>query len=230
MELTQDIVNNKILTNTRKPFMLKVYAFVNLAILFFMAVQTVLYSSGISESFYNIIAGSSMAWLAVLAAYMLLSVIAAKAVVSMRKSVQLSGLLFYATIEALIFSPFIYYAFESSGPGVIIKAALVSILGFIVLSAIGINTKKDLSVLQGIITVVSIGALMLIVGSLVIGFSLGMWFSVAMVMLASAMILKESQQIHKTFHSDQYIAAALQLFSSIMLLFWYVLRIFLSRD
>jgi hypothetical protein len=52
-------------------------------------------------------------------------------------------------------------------------------------------------------------ALLAIVGSVVFGFGLGTWFSVAMVGLAGA---------------------ALELFASVALMFWYILRLLMSRD
>jgi len=32
------------------------------------------------------------------------------------------------------------------------------------------------------------------------------------------------------YHSTQYVAASLELFGSVVLLFWYILRLFMSRD
>jgi FtsH-binding integral membrane protein len=50
-----------------------------------------------------------------------------------------------------------------------------------------------------------------------------------MVVLASASILYQTDQIKNDYGTEQYVGAALQLFASIMLLFWYVLRILMSR-
>jgi hypothetical protein len=72
-------------------------------------------------------------------------------------------------------------------------------------------------------------ALGLIVAGTIFGFDLGLWFSVAMVALAAGGILYETYNIKNAYSTDQYVAAALQLFSSIMLLFWYILRILMSR-
>jgi len=47
--------------------------------------------------------------------------------------------------------------------------------------------------------------------------------------LASASILYETYNIKNVYSKGQYVGAALQMFSSIMLLFWYILRIFMSR-
>lgn len=50
--------------------------------------------------------------------------------------------------------------------------------------------------------------------------------------LAGGAILYDTSNIIHKFSTDQHVAAALQLFASIALLFWYVLRIMiaLSRD
>ncbi len=62
------------------------------------------------------------------------------------------------------------------------------------------------------------------------GFNLGTWFSVAMVGLAGGAILYDTSNILRHFPEDRYVGAALELFASVALMFWYVLRIFPSRD
>ena len=52
-----------------------------------------------------------------------------------------------------------------------------------------------------------------------------------MVVLASGYILFYTSNILHEYRTDQYVAAALALFASVALLFWWVLRIFMaSRD
>jgi len=63
-----------------------------------------------------------------------------------------------------------------------------------------------------------------------IGFNLGTYFSMAMIGFAGASILYDTSKILKTYPEDRYIAAALELFASIALMLWYVLRFFLSRE
>ena len=65
-------------------------------------------------------------------------------------------------------------------------------------------------------------------GGVLFGFQLGTWFSVAMVGLAGGAILYDTSNILRRFPQDRYVAAALQLFSSVALMFWYVLRIFIG--
>ena len=71
------------------------------------------------------------------------------------------------------------------------------------------------------------GAMMLIVLSLVFGFNLGLIFSVAMVLLAAGYILYQTSQVLAHYDTQNYVAASLALFSSLALMFWYVIRIFM---
>jgi 8-oxo-dGTP pyrophosphatase MutT (NUDIX family) len=69
-----------------------------------------------------------------------------------------------------------------------------------------------------------------LVNAMLFGFNLGLWFSVAMCLLAGGSILYQTSNLINQYTSDDYIPAALGLFASLMLLFWYVLSIFMSRD
>ena len=48
-----------------------------------------------------------------------------------------------------------------------------------------------------------------------------------MVLLAAGYILYQTSQIFAHYHTEQYVAASLALFSSVALMFWYVIRIFM---
>jgi FtsH-binding integral membrane protein len=43
-------------------------------------------------------------------------------------------------------------------------------------------------------------------------------------------VLYDTSNILHHYPEDRYVAAALQLFASVALMFWYVLRLFMSRD
>ena len=60
------------------------------------------------------------------------------------------------------------------------------------------------------------------------GFALGPLFSVAMVALAGAGILYDTSNVIHHYPEDRHVAAALELFASVALLFWYVLRLVTS--
>jgi hypothetical protein len=132
--------------------------------------------------------------------------------------------------QAIVFVPLLWIA-NTYAPGAIQSAALVTMLGFGGLTAVAFTTRKDFSFLGGILRWAFILALVLIGASLVFGFNLGTLFSVVMVGLAGAAILYDTSNVIHHYPEDRYVGAALQLFASVAMMFWYVLRIFLaSRD
>ena len=73
-------------------------------------------------------------------------------------------------------------------------------------------------------------ALVAILGGIFFGFELGTWFSVAMIGFAGGAILYDTSNVLHHYPEDRYVGAALRLFASVAMMFWYVLRLFMSRD
>ena len=183
--------------------------------------------SGLAESIARVMLGGS--WLIVLGAFMIVSWLGSRvAARSESQGAQLAGLAGIVVAQAIIFVPLLYMA-NAYAPGAIQSAALVTIIGFAGLTAIAWQTKKDFSFLGGMLRWGGVLALVLIVASLIFGFELGTFFSVAMVCFAGAAILYDTSNILRDYPEDRHVSAALQLFSSVALMFWYVLRIFMSR-
>jgi FtsH-binding integral membrane protein len=61
------------------------------------------------------------------------------------------------------------------------------------------------------------------------GFQLGLWFSIAMVVFASVAVLYQTGAVIHQYRNDQYVSAALGLFASIALMFWYILQILMAN-
>ena len=135
----------------------------------------------------------------------------------------------FVLAEAIIFVPLLYIA-QTVAPGAIESAASVTILGFAGLTAVVFLTRKDFSFLGGMLRWGFIVALVLIVASVLFGFHLGTFFSVGMIALAGGAILYDTSNVLNHFPEDRYVGAALELFASVALLFWYVLSLFISRD
>lgn len=215
----------------RVAFYRKTYTHVALAVLLFIVVEYLFFQSPVIVNFaYSLIGGWS--WLVLLGAFMLVTNYAeGMALKSEDKNVHYGALLIYVVAEAFIFIPMILIAFTMvEGVAMLQQAAVMTIALFVGLSAIVFFTKKDFSFLRSILTMGFVIALGLIVAGTIFGFDLGLWFSVAMVALAAGSILyTTSNMVHK-YQEEQYVAAALGLFASLMLLFWYILRIFMSRD
>lgn len=174
-------------------------------------------------------------WMVVLIAFMAVSWLADKWAHSATSlSKQYLGLGVFVVAEALIFLPMIMIAADFY-PGVIQKAALATLALLLGLTFVAFTTKKDFSFLGGIIKIGGFIALGLIAMQFLPipglqGFDLGLWFSVGMVALASASILYNTSNMIHHYRTDQYVAASMGLFASVALLFWYLLRIFMSRD
>jgi len=115
-------------------------------------------------------------------------------------------------------------------PGIIESAAGVTLLGTGGLTAVGLITRKDFSFLRGILVWAGVLALVGIVSAVLFGFQLGTWFSVAMIGFAGAAVLYDTSNILHHYPEDRYVGAALQLFASVAMMFWYVLRLFMSRN
>lgn len=150
---------------------------------------------------------------------------------------QYLGLFTYAFLEALIFLPIFMYlnnpmnGFSAQEVGNIVgQAGIVTAGLFTGLSAIVLFSKKDFSFLKGVLMIGFGVAMATIIAGMIFDFDLGLWFSGAMVLLAGASILYQTSRIVDDYATDQHVAAAIGLFASLMLLFWYILRIFMSRD
>ncbi len=89
-------------------------------------------------------------------------------------------------------------------------------------------TGKDFSFLGGILKWLGVLAIIAIVVGVLTGFNLGTWFSVAMIGFAGAAILYDTSNVLHHYPEDRYVAASLELFASVALMFWYVLRLFMS--
>ena len=211
----------------RSEFVWKTYAHVVGAILAFAGVSAYLFQAGISER----IAGPMLNnWLLVLGAFMLVGW-GASHVAHRVQSVpaQYAALAFFVVAEALIFAPLLFIA-ASIQPGIIEAAAGVTVMGSVGLIAVAMITRKDFSFLRGLLVWGGILALVAIVSAMIFGFQLGTWFMVAMIGFAGAAVLYDTSNILHHYPKHLYVAASLELFASIALMFWYVLQFFMSRD
>jgi FtsH-binding integral membrane protein len=225
--------------DARRTFIRKTYTHLAAAIYAFAALEWLFISMGFDEKMLQLIGPNQMMWLVVIGAFMGVSWIANRwANSSTSIGMQYAGLFLYVLAEAVIFLPLMGLAklMSTDVPGVgqvnvVAAAGVTTLLMFGGLTAFTFLTKKDFSFLGGFLSIAMLGAFALIVVSALFGFNLGVWFSALMVIAASGYILFYTSQIMQHYRTDQYVAAALALFASVALLFWYVLQIFMaSRD
>jgi FtsH-binding integral membrane protein len=227
METPNILVNNA--TDLDKAtFYRKTYSHVAMAILAFMVVESILLKVVPMETILYMVSGK-MLWLFIIGMMWLGTMLSNKLAFHPSREQQYLGLGLYVILQSIVFLPMIAMASMYAGGDMIMQAALITLFMFSGLTAVVFFTKTDFSFLRTAIVVGGFIALGLIVVGAIFGFNLGLWFSVGMVVLASASILYQTQQIKDLYGTNQYVGAALQLFASIMLLFWYVLRILMSR-
>ena len=141
---------------------------------------------------------------------------------------QYLGLGLYVLAEAVIFVPLLYVA-RTVDPGIIPAAAATTLVLFGGLTAIVFLTRKDFSFLRTVLLFGGFAALGLIGVSVLFHFALGPIFTYAMIALACGYILYHTSNVLLHYRIGQHVAAALALFASVALLFWYILQLFLSR-
>jgi len=219
----------RVAVDSRARFIVRTYNHLFGAIVLFAAIEVALFTSGLAAVIAKGMLGTS--WLLILGGFVLVSWLASRAAHRSTSMVaQYAALGGFVLAEAIIFVPLLFIA-NHVAPGAISSAALVTMLGFAGLTAVAFSTRKDFSFLGGILRWGGICALLLIVAGAIFGFELGTFFSVAMVALAGGAILYDTSNVIHHFPEDRHVGAALELFASVALMFWYVLRLFMSsRD
>lgn len=214
----------------RAAFIRRTYAHVIMAVLIFMVIETFLLGLPIAGRLPATMIQGFM-WLAVLTAFMVVSHIAdwmARSATSLK--LQYLGLVMYVVAEAIIFLPLLYFVKYYSSQGLIPAAELITAALFAGLTAVIIITRKDFSWLRVILTVGGFVALGVTVASIIFGFGLGVFISSLMIAFASVAILYTTSNVMHEYRTEQHVAASLALFSSVTLLFWYVLSFLQSTD
>ena len=229
-----DIGTGQIVANApevaRANFIKRTYVHLAGAIAAFAVIETLLLKSGISDSFVSMLAGSRWSWLIVLGAFMLVSTVANNwAHSGMSREKQYMGLGLFVVAEAVIFMPLIYMALARDPSGTLLQnAAIVTAALVAGLTFTAFSTKINFSFMGRFLMIGGFVALGMIVASMLFGFSLGLWFSGAMIIFAAASVLYSTSNIIHEYHTEQYVAASLALFSSVGLLFWYILQFMMS--
>jgi len=218
----------------RSRFMTRVYIQLMVGIAGFIALSYALFETGLAYDIADFVIGTS--WLIILGGFMIVSWMANSwGYRAETPGAQYGAYALLVVANVLLFAtPLVmaeFYDAQNTPAGTtstISIAAQISLFAFAALSFIAIKTGKDFSFLRGILMWGGILALVAIVASVIFGTGLGTWFSVAMIGFAGAAILYDTQKIYTSYPPNREVAAAMSLFASLALLFWYVLR-FMTR-
>ena len=218
--------------DVRAAFIRRTYGHLAAAIAAFVLLEGFLMSlPGIEDRVFGLLGASRYSWLIVLGLFMGASWIADRwARSETSQGMQYVGLGLFIVAEAVVFLPLLLLARSMTGDASLIaQAGLITGALFLGLTVVALTTRKDFSFLGGFLKIGSMVALGIIVAGVFFqGFTLGLWFSGAMVLLAAGSILYTTGNLIHHYHTDQHVSAALGLFSAVALLFWYILRILMS--
>jgi len=141
-------------------------------------------------------------------------------------ALQYAGLGLYIAVQALFFLPLLLFVSSyMNQPHLIAQAGILTGAVFGGLTMSVFITRKDYSFLGPILTVGCFIALGVIIAAILFGFSLGLFFSFAMVALLAGYILYDTSNVIHHYPTNMHVAAALELFADAALMFWYILRI-----
>ncbi len=225
---TQNITKSISETSSRALFIKKTYMHLALAILGFAVLEYFLLAmpamGNLAMKMYE-----GYNYLIVMGLFMFVSYIANKwALNSESMPMQYAGLSLFVVAEAVICAPLLLIA-DALVPEAIPQAAALTFAMFLGLTFIVLFTGKDFSFLRSILVLCSFVALGLIICSIIFGFQLGLLFVGAMIIFASFSIIYQTSSILHNYNENQYVAASLGIFASVILLFWYILQFLISR-
>jgi len=216
--------------SARAGFIRRTYTHLLVAVVALVGIEGLIFSLVPKAQMMNLIQGiSPMVWLLALGMFMAVGWLARYwASHGASPGLQYAGLSLYVVAEALILFPLLYVAVVYVDPQLPLMAAIVTLVIFGGLTAFVFVTGADFAGWGKFLALGGLAAMGAIIAGAVMGFSLGLWFSVAMVALASGYILYDTSNVLHHYRTDQHVAASLALFASVVLLFWYVLRILMA--
>lgn len=214
--------------SSQRRFLVSTYVHLWVAIGAFCLMEFALFRTGWAYDILSIMPLNGRGWLVVLALFTGVGGLASYVAESVEnKLAQYAALAAYALAEAIIFVPMIWIALAFC-PEVIQPAVVATLASFTGLTLVALFTGNSFSFLRGAVCWGGMCALILIVLACLFGLELGTWFSLGMIALAGANILRETSELMKRGDDDREVAAALALFASVALLFWCVLRLLIQ--
>lgn len=217
--------------DARTTFVQRTYLHLFGAIALFVALEAVIFTlvpTAALDGVMRTLFASRWGWLVVVLGFTGVSWLANSwAMSNASRELQYAGLGLYVIAEAFIFVPILYVA-NQLAPQAIPAAGVFTLLIFGGLTALVMVTKSDLTSWGKYLWLAGLGSVGVCICAVLFNFQLGVWFSGAMIVLASGYILYDTSNVLHRYRTEQYVAASLALFASVALLFYYILRLLMS--
>ncbi|MEM7203878.1 MAG: Bax inhibitor-1 family protein [Planctomycetota bacterium] len=146
-----------------------------------------------------------------------------------RHPINLVAYFAYAFAFGLLLAPIVLFT-AAVEPRVLTQAAIVTGLVFTGLTGYVFVSRKDFSFLGGALAIGAFALLGLLFAGWMFGFELGLWFSVAGVLIYAGFILYDTSRILHHYPPTAHVRAAIELFVSLIMLFQYVLHLLMSLN
>jgi FtsH-binding integral membrane protein len=215
----------------RTDFIRKTYLHLAGAVLAFIGIEAVLLNMPFVPDLVNTMIGQRFSWLVVIGLFVGVSYVSEKWARSATSvGMQYAGLSLFVVAQSIVFVPLLYVAEQFGPPNVIPQAAMVTAVMFGGLTLIVFVTGHDFSYLRNILWIVGLAAFGIIIWAVFARHDLGIPFMIAMIAFACGYILYDTSNVMHHYRIGQHVAAALALFASVALLFWYVLQLLMQLN
>jgi FtsH-binding integral membrane protein len=222
-------------TNERITFIRRTYAHLAGAIGLFVLLEVLFFKLGFDRAFMSMLQRNPWSLLVVMVAFIGAGYLGQYMAHARDRTTQYLGLGLYTLLEAIIFLPILTFAQlkaqsmgDASGMSIIGTAGILTTIVFGGLTAVVFLTKKDFSFLGYGLAIAGFLMLGLIICAMIFGLQLGIWFSALGIALAAAYVLYDTSNVLHHYHTEQYVGASLQLFASVALMFYYILRLLIQ--
>ncbi|MFO0929222.1 MAG: Bax inhibitor-1 family protein [Gemmataceae bacterium] len=214
----------------RAAFVRRVYMHLAGSVLALIGLEALLLNTLDHRAVLNLMFANQFSWLVVMLLFMGAGWVAqiwARSRTS--PAMQYLGLALYIAAWAVVFLPLMIVA-NHLQPRVIPQAGILTAALFGGLTLSVFVTGKDYSFLGRVLSIGTLIALGVIIAGIAFGFSLGLFFSFAMVALVAGYILYDTSNVMLHYPTDMHVAATLELLADVAMLFWYIVQILLSTS
>lgn len=136
----------------------------------------------------------------------------------------------WVLLLGFLIAPLVLMVSRTNGPEIVTQASLLTALVFGGMTAIVFYTSKDFSFLRSGLLLVGWVLLGVGVVGAISGFSIGLWFSAAVVVLMAGYILYDTSTILHRLPTTMAMSGAILLFTDVVLLFKHLLVLLSRRD
>lgn len=216
----------------RAAFLKKVYTLLFLGVLGFAAT---LWAAGnvapvrdFALSIGRLVYGHRFGWLIYLGVFLGGSM--AVHAVAEKKPINAFAYAAWVVVLGLLIAPIVLMIHAAQGPEIVTQASMLTALTFGALTLIVFWTGKDFSFLRGALMLGGFALLAVGIAGMVFGFTVGLWYSAAIVVLMAGYVLYDTSAVLHRLPTTMAMSGAIMLFTDVVLLFKHILLLLARRD